>query len=84
MIRPCHNGHYRSLKQGFDHIGFKVESVEQTKKDLDDMAVKFPECAPKKIGGGPQGASIEKDLLACPIGKHAFADPDGVLLDISE
>ena len=83
MIRPCHNGHYRSLKQGFDHIGFKVESVEKTKKDLNDIAVNFPECAPKKIGGGPQGASIEKDLQACPIGQHAFADPDGVLLDIS-
>src|SRR5918999_1723987 len=35
LIRRCHNGHYRSLKQGFDHIGFKVESVDQTKKDLD-------------------------------------------------
>jgi catechol 2,3-dioxygenase-like lactoylglutathione lyase family enzyme len=84
MIRPCHNGHYRSLKQGFDHIGFKVESVEKTKQDLEDIAANFPECAPKKIAGGPQGASIEKDLQACPIGKHAFADPDGVLLDIAD
>ena len=84
LIRRCHNGHYRSLKQGFDHIGFKVENMEKTKKDLDDIAVNFPESAPKKIAGGPQGASIEKDLLACPIGKYGFADPDGVLLDISE
>jgi hypothetical protein len=58
--------------------------VEKTKKDLDDLAKNFPESAPKKIGGGPQGAAIEKDLLACPIGKHGFADPDGVLLDIAE
>jgi catechol 2,3-dioxygenase-like lactoylglutathione lyase family enzyme len=84
LIRPCHNGHYRSLKQGFDHIGFKVESVEKAKRDLDDITANFPECAPKRIDGGPQGASIEKDLKACPIGKRAFADPDGVLLDISE
>jgi len=84
MIRPCHNGHYRSLKQGFDHIGFKVESVEKTKKDLDDLAAGHPECAPKKIGGGPQGAAIEKDLQSCSIGTHCFADPDGVLLDIAE
>lgn len=84
LIRPCHNGHYRSLRQGFDHIGFKVESVDQVKKDLETMAAEFPECAPKRIGGGPQGAAIEKDLQACPIGKHIFADPDGVLIDIAE
>jgi catechol 2,3-dioxygenase-like lactoylglutathione lyase family enzyme len=84
LIRRCHNGHYRSLKQGFDHIGFKVESVDKAKKDLDEIGANFPECAPKRISGGPQGASIEKDLQACPIGKHAFADPDGVLLDVSD
>jgi hypothetical protein len=58
--------------------------VEQTKKDVDELAKNFPECAPKKISGGPQGASIEKDLKACPIGQHVLADPDGVLLDIAE
>jgi catechol 2,3-dioxygenase-like lactoylglutathione lyase family enzyme len=84
IIRRCHNGYYRSLRQGFDHVGFKVESVEQTKKDLEQIAANHPECAPKKIGGGPQGAGMVKDLAACPFGKHAFADPDGVLLDISE
>jgi catechol 2,3-dioxygenase-like lactoylglutathione lyase family enzyme len=84
VIRRCHNGFYRSLRQGFDHIGFKVESLDQTKKDLEEIAAAAPECAPKKIAGGPQGAAIEKDLQACPIGKYVFADPDGVLMDISE
>ena len=55
IIRRCHNGYYRSLRQGFDHIGFKVESVEKTKKDLEEIAANLPECAPKKIGGGPPG-----------------------------
>jgi catechol 2,3-dioxygenase-like lactoylglutathione lyase family enzyme len=84
IIRRCHTGYYRSLRQGFDHVGFKVESVEQTKQDLDKIAAAHPECAPKKIGGGPQGGGIEKDMRACPIGQHAFADPDGILLDICE
>ena len=84
IIRRCHNGYYRSLRQGFDHIGFNVESVEKTKKDLDEIAAKHPECAPKKIGGGPQSGGLVKDMDACPIGQHAFADPDGILLDISE
>jgi len=84
VIRRCHDGFYRGLRQGFDHIGFKVESVEKTKQDLDDIATAFPESAPKKIAVGMQGGELEKDLQACPIGKHVFADPDGVLLDISE
>jgi len=84
IVRRCHNGVYRTMRQGFDHIGFKVESIEQTTKELADLASAFPECAAKKIAGGVQGAAIAKDLHACPIGKHAFADPDGVLLDICE
>ena len=84
IIRRCHTGYYRSLRQGFDHIGFNVESVEKTKKDLDEIAANHPECAPKKIGGGPQSGGLVKDMDACPIGQHAFADPDGILLDISE
>jgi len=84
VIRRCDNGSYRNLRQGFDHLGFKVESLEKTKKDLDEIATTFPESAPKKIAVGLSGAELEKDLGACPIGKHVFADPDGVLLDISE
>jgi hypothetical protein len=33
---------------------------------------------------GLHGATLEQELKTCPIGKHAFADPDGVLLDISQ
>jgi catechol 2,3-dioxygenase-like lactoylglutathione lyase family enzyme len=84
VIRPCHDGFYRSLRQGFDHVGFKVESVEKTKKDLEEIAASFPQSAPQKISVGLNGGTLEKDLQACPIGKHVFADPDGVLLDISE
>ena len=84
VIRPCHNGFYRSLRQGLDHIGFKVENLEKAKKDLDEIATTFPDSAPKKIGVGIQGAAIEKDLEACPIGKHTLSDPDGVLLDLSD
>ena len=84
VIRPCHDGFYRTLRQGFDHIGFKVENVDKAKKDLDEIATNFPNSAPKKIAVGLSGGELEKDLQRCPIGKHAFSDPDGVLLDISE
>jgi len=84
ILRRCHNGFYRTLRQGFDHIGFKVENLEQAKKDLDEIATTYPESAPRKIAMGRSGADLEKDLQGCPIGKHVFADPDGVLLDISD
>jgi hypothetical protein len=44
----------------------------------------FPESAPRKITMGRSGADLEKDLQSCPLKKHVFADPDGVLLDIGE
>lgn len=84
VIRKCHDRFYRALRQGFDHIGFKVENVEKTKHDIDELAASFPQSAPKKIAAGMQGGDLMKDLQACPIGKHVFADPDGVLVDISE
>jgi catechol 2,3-dioxygenase-like lactoylglutathione lyase family enzyme len=84
IIRRCHNGFYRTMRQGFDHIGFQVDSIEQTTKELANLANAFPECAVKNIAGGVQGSAIAKDLQACPIGQLAFADPDGVLVDICE
>lgn len=84
LIRRTHNGLYRSLRQGLDHIGFKVDNLEKTKKDLDEIEKIYPQSAPRKIAVGSQGEAIEKDLQGCRIGKHALADPDGLLLDISE
>ena len=83
IIRRCHNGFYRTMRQGFDHIGFQVDSVERTTQELEELGHAFPECAAKKIAGGVQGGAIAKDLQACPIGNYAFGDPDGVLVDIA-
>ena len=38
LILPTNNSSYISMRQGLDHIGFKVESMEQAKKDLDALA----------------------------------------------
>ena len=73
IIRRCHNGFYRTMRQGFDHIGFQLDSIEQTTKELADLGAAFPECAVKNIAGGVQGSAIAKDLQACPIGQLAFA-----------
>jgi catechol 2,3-dioxygenase-like lactoylglutathione lyase family enzyme len=84
LILPTNNSSYISMRQGLDHIGFKVESIEQAKKDLDALAVSTPASAPKDIGAGIFGHFTKADMAACKIGQYALADPDGVLLDFSE
>jgi catechol 2,3-dioxygenase-like lactoylglutathione lyase family enzyme len=84
LIRPCNENLYRGMRQGLDHIGFQVENVASARQDLDNIATEFPQSAPKKLGRGKAGALIQRDLQACPIGKYAFCDPDGVLMDMTD
>ena len=84
LIRPCDNSLYRGLREGVDHIGFKVENLEEAKGDLERLSASFPQSAPRKIAVGRHGQFIQKDLEACKIGQYAISDPDGVLLDLSE
>jgi catechol 2,3-dioxygenase-like lactoylglutathione lyase family enzyme len=84
LILPTNNSSYISMRQGLDHIGFKVESLAQAKQDLEALAASAPASAPKDVGGGIFGHFTRKDMEACRIGRHAVADPDGVLLDFSE
>ncbi len=81
LIRPCHNGYYRSMFQGLDHLGFKVEDLESVKHDMEELSRLFPESAPRKILVGKHGHFVQKDMEDCPLGQFATADPEGVLLD---
>jgi predicted enzyme related to lactoylglutathione lyase len=68
-----------------EHIGFKVESVETFKKDLETLIGRNPRLSPSPVGGGPEGAARLKLFTAsCPFGKYHLADPDGVLIDVSD
>lgn len=35
LIRPCENCSYRSMSQGIDHLGFKVDNLEAVKKEME-------------------------------------------------
>jgi catechol 2,3-dioxygenase-like lactoylglutathione lyase family enzyme len=83
IIRPCSNTSYRRMKQGFDHMGFKVEDLEAAKKDLDEIANAFPDSAPRKLNDGRAAAATQKDLDSCPMGKYGISDSDGILIDLS-
>lgn len=84
LIRPCDNTLYRGMRQGLDHVGFKVENLEQAKRDIEQLAENSPEAAPANIDVGRFGPMTRADLEGCVIGKYAMADPDGILLDLSD
>ena len=85
LILPTNNNSYISMRQGLDHIGFKVESIEQTKKDL-DSAGEFS----ARVGAKRYRRRHFRPFHEGGHGRHArsasthLADPDGVLLDFSE
>jgi hypothetical protein len=84
IIRPCHTSSYATMQEGLDHIGFKVEDLAKAKNDLDDIVVTSPQSAPKKVAGRRFGDITLKDLEACAAGRYGTADPDGVLLHLSD
>ena len=84
LLRPCDNSLYRGLREGLDHIGFKVESVDHTKANLEELARSAPESAARNVAVGRHGHMIEEDLKRCRLGQHFVSDPDGVLLDVAE
>lgn len=72
------------ITAGMDHIGFKVESVEKLKEDVDRVAADNPLLAPAALGAGAEGkALLELFRRSCPLGQHQMADCDGVLIDVA-
>jgi catechol 2,3-dioxygenase-like lactoylglutathione lyase family enzyme len=83
-LRPWDMISYRGLMAGLDHFGFKVESLDRAKAELDSLASSTPASAARKIAIGRDGATRQKNLEACKLCRHALADPDGVLLDLTD
>ena len=83
LLRPRDPSLYRGLREGLDHFGFKVDSLEQTKKDLAALDASDPVAPSGRFRGG-NGKKNEEDFRRCCLGQHFTADPDGVLIDISE
>ena len=55
-----------------------------TKEELTALAAAAPDAAPAKLGVGGNGKKNEEDFRRCCLGEHFIADPDGVLIDVSE
>ena len=71
-------------RPALDHVGFRVESVEALREELDDLAIRHPELAPRPWKAGDEGEARRLLLSGCTNGAYQFSDPDGVLVDVTE
>jgi predicted enzyme related to lactoylglutathione lyase len=71
-------------RPALDHMGFKVENLEAFKKNLAALTARNHHLTPTPVGGGVEKEHRLKLFSKCPFGKYHLADPDGVLIDVSD
>lgn len=71
-------------RTGLDHIGFKVESVEQLKKDMEFLIGENPHMHGRPLGYGSEGEARLKLFQKCPLGCFHLTDIEGVHIDVGE
>jgi len=71
-------------RTGLDHIGFKVESVDQVKKDLEFLIGENPHMRTRALGYGSEGEARLKLFQKCPLGCFHLTDIEGVYIDVAE
>jgi catechol 2,3-dioxygenase-like lactoylglutathione lyase family enzyme len=72
------------VRPGPDHFGFKVESMQALQERVATVGDNNPHLRPLPVGAGTEGAARLALFAQCPCGHHHLADPDGVLIDVSE
>ena len=68
-------------RTGLDHIGFKVESIEQVKKDMEFLIGENPHMHGRPLGYGSEGEARLNLLKKCPLGCFHLTDIEGVHID---
>jgi catechol 2,3-dioxygenase-like lactoylglutathione lyase family enzyme len=87
VIAPWHITDYEGSgieRPAPEHIGFEVESLEHFNKDLEALVERNYRLRPSPVGAGPEGGARLKLFKGCRYGQYHLADPDGVLIDVSE
>ncbi len=67
-----------------DHFGFKVESIEAFKRDMDDLIGQNPQMVTKPLGYGSEGEARLALFKQCPVGEFHLTDLEGVYIDVTE
>ena len=69
---------------GMDHIGFKVESIDAVKADIEKIRAQNTFLAPKPMDNNAETRARTRLLAECPFGTWQTADTDGTLIDVAE
>jgi catechol 2,3-dioxygenase-like lactoylglutathione lyase family enzyme len=71
-------------RPALDHLGFHVESLAAFQRDVDALSEKDPALAPRRARKSDEGDARQRLFASCPHGKLQLADPDGVLIDVTD
>ena len=71
-------------RPALDHIGFKVESMAAFKADYEKHAHEYAPPKDDRPEKNPEREARQKLFGQCCFGQLQMADPDGVLIDVSE
>jgi predicted enzyme related to lactoylglutathione lyase len=71
-------------RPGPDHIGFKVENIDEFKKHVEVTSGMNPYVAPMRLGGSKESDARKAFLAAQAGGKFQMADPGGVWIDVTD
>lgn len=67
-----------------EHFGFKVESVDAVKRDMEEIIGSNPLMVTKPLGYGSEGKARLEVFKQCPIGQFHLTDLEGVYVDVTE
>src|SRR4051812_14103922 len=67
-----------------EHFGFKVESVEAVKNDMQEIIGTNPMMVTKPLGIGSEGKARLDVFKQCPIGEFHLTDLEGTYIDVTE
>lgn len=71
-------------RPALDHLGFHVESLAAFEKDVAALIQSDPSIAPRRARKDAEGDARQRLFATCPHGRYQLADPDGVLIDVTD
>jgi predicted enzyme related to lactoylglutathione lyase len=71
-------------RPALDHLGFQVENVAAFQRDLAALVERDPTLAPRRARKDSEGEARQRLFSTCPHGTVHLADPDGVLIDVTD
>jgi catechol 2,3-dioxygenase-like lactoylglutathione lyase family enzyme len=71
-------------RPALDHLGFQVENVAAFQRDLAALVERDPSLAPRRARKADEGEARQRLFSTCPHGTFHLADPDGVLIDVTD